>query len=327
MKFNKRSLLASAALSVVTLACAQTALAQAWPQRPIKMVVTAPPGGTADYLARVLADRMGRELNQSVVIDNRAGASGMLGADVVAKAPPDGYTVLLTEGASLAINSTLRKDLPFSPTRDLLPVSLLATTPSILVAGTAFPASTVKELVAMAEKNPGAVSYATPGVGTPHHLAGAMLSKMAGVQLNHVPYKGGGAVITDVVSGQVPMLFTGVLGPLPFLKSGKLKAIAIGSRERSPLLPNVATFAESGYPDFVAEVFFGAFLPAKVPQNIVDAMSKAMTTAMADPEVKKKLGEQALDVVGSTPEQLGSHFAKETAKWAGVIKSSGVTLE
>ncbi|MDB5894518.1 MAG: LacI family transcriptional regulator, partial [Rhodoferax sp.] len=153
MRFDKRRWLISAALSACTLAVAQTVAAQAWPQRPIKMVVTAPPGGTADYLARVLADRMGRELNQSVVIDNRAGASGMLGADVVAKAPPDGYTVLLTEGASLAINSTLRKDLPFSPTRDLLPVSLLATTPSILVAGTAFPASNVKELVAMAEKN------------------------------------------------------------------------------------------------------------------------------------------------------------------------------
>ncbi|MDB5743056.1 MAG: tripartite tricarboxylate transporter substrate binding protein [Polaromonas sp.] len=327
MTFNKRQLLVSAGICALTLTTVHSALAQTWPQRPIKMIVTAPPGGTADYLARVVADRMGKQLNQSVIIDNRAGASGMLGADLVAKAAPDGYTLLLTEGASLAINTTLRKDLPFNPTRDLLPVSLLATTPSILVAGTAFPASNVKELVGMAKQGPGAVSYATPGVGTPHHLAGAMLSKMAGIQMNHVPYKGGGAVITDVVSGQVPLLFTGVLGPLPFLKSGKLKAIAIGSRQRSPQLPDVPTFAESGYPDFEAEVFFGAFLPAKVPQNVVDVMSSAINAAMADPDVRKKLGEQALSAVGSTPQQLESHFAKETAKWAGVIKSSGVTLE
>lgn len=324
---NKRQLLAGTALAALTLAGATGALAQAWPQRPVKIIVTAPPGGTADYLARVIADRMGRELKQSVVIDNRAGASGMLGADLVAKSQPDGYTLLLTEGASLAINTTLRKDLPFNPVQDLVPVSLVATTPSILVAGNAFPASNVKELVALAKKEPGQISYATPGVGTPHHLAGAMLSRMAGIELNHVPYKGGGAVITDVVSGQVPLLITGVLGPLPFLKDGKLKAIAIGSRQRSALLPNVPTFAESGYPKFEAEVFFGAFLPAKVPTEVAASLSRAMSIALADPEVRRKLSEQALTVVGSSPEQLRTHFAAETAKWADVIKTSGVVLE
>ena len=326
MKLKKNPCLALAAV-ILTCGIHTDISAQQWPQRPVKMVVTAPPGGTADYLARLVADRMGRELNQSVSIDNRAGASGMLGADLVAKSAPDGYTLLLTEGASLAINTTLRKDLPFNPRVDLQPVSLLATTPTILVAGPGFAGSNMKDVLDAARKEPGAVNYATPGVGTPHHLAGAMLSKMAGVQMNHIPYKGGGAVVTDVASGQVQMLYTGVLGPLPFVKSGKLKGIAIGSSQRSALLPDVPTFSESGFPGFTAEVFFGAFLPAKVPQDVTSTLSKAMETAMNDPEVRKKLAEQALDAAGSSPEQLGEHFAKETAKWAEVIQSSGVTLD
>ncbi|MDO9360247.1 MAG: tripartite tricarboxylate transporter substrate binding protein [Polaromonas sp.] len=326
---KKRHFLMKAALSAGTAALllAQPALAQNYPQRAIRMVVTAPPGGTADFLARVMAEHMTRELKQSVVVDNRAGASGMLGADLVAKAAPDGYTFLLTEGASLAINSTLRKDLPFKPQQDLLPLSLVATTPSILVANPSFPASNVKELIAMAKKDPGAVSYASPGVGTPHHLAGAQLAKMAGVDMNHVPYKGGGSMITDVVSGQVPLLFTGALGPLPFLKTGKLKAIAIGSRARNPMLKDVPTFAESGYPEFEAEVFFGAFMPAKTPADVVATLSRSIAAAMANAEVRKKLEEQALTVVGSSPEQLRTHFSQETDKWGALIKSANLTLE
>ncbi|MDB5848588.1 MAG: hypothetical protein JWP29_2340 [Rhodoferax sp.] len=315
------------ATAVSLLALVQPARADTYPARPVRLVVTAPPGGTADFLARVVADRMSRELKQTVVIDNRAGASGMLGADLVAKAVPDGYTVLLTEGASLAINASTRKDLPFNPQQDLLPLSLLASTPSILVANPAFAANNVRELVAKAKAAPGSIAYASPGVGTPHHLAGAMLSKMAGIQMNHVPYKGGGAMITDVVSGQVPILFTGVLGPLPFLKTGKLKALAIGSRQRSPLLPDVPTVAEAGYPDFEAEVFFGMFLPAKVPAEVTATLSRVIAQTMADPEVRRKLEEQALVVVGSTPDQLRVHFRKETDKWGEIIRSSGVVLE
>lgn len=322
---RRRILLNSMGLAALGLA--RTTWAEAYPAKAVRLVVTAPPGGTADYLARTLTERMTRDLHQTVLVDNRAGASGMLGADAVAKAAPDGYTALLTEGASLAINAGVRKDLPFNAQQDLQPVSLLATTPSILVANPAFPASNLRELIALAKQSPNSVAYASPGTGTPHHLAGALLAQMAGVRLTHVPYKGGGPMITDVVGGQVPTLFTGVLGVLPFLKQGKLKAIAIGSKTRMASLPDVPTFAESGFPGFEAEVFFGAFLPARAPADAVRTLSSAFAQALHDPEVRRKLEEQALNVVGSTPDQLRARFRQDMDKWSALIRATGVTLE
>ena len=203
----------------------------------------------------------------------------------------------------------------------------VATTPSMLVAHPSFPANSVKDLVALAKRDPAKVSYAHPGVGTPHQLAGKMLSKMADVPLNDIPYKGGGPMVTDVVGGQVPLLITGALGVLPFLKAGKLKPLAIGSPKRLPLVPDVPTFIESGYPNFESEVFFSVFVPSKVPDDVVQVLLKAIQQATGNAEVRKKLEEQALVVVGSTPAQLQAHFRKESAKWGEVIRSSGIVLE
>lgn len=298
-----------------------------YPTRPIKLIVTAPTGGTIDFLARNMTPIMAKELGQSVVIDNKGGASGLLGADLVAKAQPDGYTVLLTDGAALAINQAAKVNMPFDAFRDLVPVGLVATTPSILVANPGFAASKLSELVALAAKEPGKIGFATPGVGTPHHLAGEMFSSAAGIQLNHIPYKGGGAMVTDVIGGQVPLLITGTLATLPHIKAGKLKPLAIGSPKRSSLLPDVPTFIESGYPGFESEVFFSLFVPATTPPEVSLALQKAMQVALADPDVKRKLEEQAMVVIGGNGEALNSYFKREMAKWSEVIKAAKITLE
>lgn len=303
------------------------AAAAAYPEKALRVVVTAPPGGTIDFLARAIAPGMGKELGQTVVVDNKGGASGILGADLVAKAPADGYTILLTDGAALAINAAVRKDLPFVMMKDLVPVSLVATTPSMLSAHPSYPASTVKELVAVAKKDAKSASYAHPGVGTPHHLAGTMLAKMAGIELTPIPYKGGGPMVADVVGGQVPLLITGTLATMPHVKGGKLKALAIGSRQRNPLMPDVPTFIESGFPDFEAEVFFSVFVPANVPADVVPAITRALSRTLADPETRRKLEEQALVVVGSSAEQLRGHFDRESKKWGDLIRSANIVLE
>jgi tripartite-type tricarboxylate transporter receptor subunit TctC len=311
------------ALSVVLVPFAKAA----YPDKPIRIVVTAPPGGTIDYLVRAIAPGMSKELGQSVVVDNKGGASGLLGADLVAKAPADGYTVLLTDGAALAINAAVRKDMPFDMAKDLVPVSLVATTPSMLSAHPSFPAATVKELVAVARKDPKAMSYAHPGVGTPHHLAGIMLARTAGIEMTHVPYKGGGPMVADVVGGQVPLLITGTLATLPQAKAGKLKPLAIAARQRSPLLPDVPTFIESGFPDFEAEVFFSMFVPANAPADVVPTLARALSRALADVETRRKLEEQALTVVGSSADALRSHFQRESRKWGELIRSANIVLE
>lgn len=302
-------------------------VAAAWPEKAVRVVVTAPPGGTIDFLARTLAPGLGRELGATVVIDNKGGASGILGADHVAKASPDGYTVLLTDGAALAINASVRQDLPFTMMKDLVPVSLVATTPSMLSAHPSFPASSVRELVELARRDPATASYAHPGVGTPHHLAGALLAKSAGVRLQHIPYKGGGPMTADVVGGQVPLLITGTLATMPHVKAGKLKALAIGSRQRNPLMPDVPTFAEAGYPDVEAEVFFSLFVPAGVPAEVAPALARALAKTLSDPEVRRKLEEQALVVVGSTADELRAHFGRESKRWGDLIRAERIVLE
>jgi len=262
-----------------------------------------------------------------VVVENRGGGSGFVGADVVAKSPPDGYTVLLGDTAALAINASVRKDLPVDIERDLAPVTIIASLPSMLVANPALRASTLKDLVAEAKAKPGALAYASPGVGTPHHLAGVLFTREAGIVLTHVPYKGGGPMITDVVGGQVPLLITGALATLPFLQDGKLKPVAISSRTRNARLPQVPTFVESGYPNFEVEVFFGMFVPAKAPPEVAAALQKAVARALANPEVRSKLEDQTMVLHGTGPDALRSRFRAETAKWGELIRSAGITLE
>jgi tripartite-type tricarboxylate transporter receptor subunit TctC len=314
-------------LAFAAIALPLPAAYAAYPDKPVRIVVTAPPGGTIDFLVRAIAPGLGKELGQTIVVDNKGGASGLLGSDHVAKSPADGYTVLLTDGAALAINASVRKDMPFDMTKDLAPVSLVATTPSMLSAHPAYPAGDVKALVAAAKRDPKLASYAHPGIGTPHHLAGILLSRASGAALIGIPYKGGGPMVADVVGGQVPLLITGTLATMPQAKSGKLKAIAIASRQRSPLMPEVPTFTEAGFPDVESEVFFSMFVPAGVPADVVPALTRALNRTLADPELRKKLEEQALTVVGSNPADLRSHFDRESRKWGDLIRAANIVLE
>lgn len=305
---------------------ALTAVA-AYPDKPVRLVITAPPGGTIDFLARTMAASMSNELGAQVIVDNRGGASGLLGADLVAKAPPDGYTVLLTDGASLAINSAVRKDMPFDMDKDLVPMSLVATLPTALAVTSSFPAKDLKSFVAQARREPGKISYATPGLGTPHHLDALILARSAQLDYVHVPYKGGGPMFTDVVGGQVPSIFSGALPMLPFAKAGKLNVLAVASPKRLPQLPDVPTFAEAGYADVDVQVFFSMWLPAKTPADVAAALQRAYLKALADPEVRRKLEEQTLVVVGSTPDQLRTHFREKAQQWGDLVKSANITLE
>ena len=310
----------------LALGAAMPAIA-AYPDKPIRLVITAPPGGTIDFLARTLGAAMSNELGQQIVVDNRGGASGLLGADLVAKAPPDGYTILLTDGASLAINAAVRKDMPFDIEKDLVPLSLVATLPTALAVNPSFPAKDLKGFVTSVKATPGKVGYATPGLGTPHHLDALILARSAQLDYVHIPYKGGGPMFTDVVGGQVPSIFSGALPMLPFANSGKLKVLAVASSKRLPQLPDVPTFAEAGYPDVDVQVFFSMWLPAKTPADVVATISRAYQKALADPEVRRKLEEQTLVVVGSSPDQLRSHFREKSTQWGSMVKAAGIVLE
>jgi len=319
--------------ALAALCVASTALlsfvthAAEFPSRPIRLIVPSPPGGTLDLLARLLAEKLGKDLGQSVVVENRGGAGGIIGAELAAKAPPDGYTMLLADGSALAINTTLRKDMPIDAQRDLTPLSLVARFPFVLLANNAFPANSVKDVVAIAAKDRSAVSYASPGIGTPQHLGGAMLSSMAGVPLTHVAYRGGGPVLTDLMGGQVPIAFVGAPPALPLVTAGKLKAIGISSKTRSPLLPNVPTIAESGYPDFEAHIWFGSFLPNGVPPAIAERLVKAVKDALSDPGVAKALTEQGIDVVAGSPAELTAYLGAETIKWGKLVQATGAKAE
>ena len=303
------------------------ATAAAFPIKTIRLVVPSPPGGTLDLVARLLATGMAKDLDTGVVVDNRGGAGGTIGADVVAKAPPDGYTVLLADGSALAINTTLRNDLPFDAQRDLVPVSLVARFPFLLLATPSFPANSVKNLVALAKSDVSRVSYASPGAGTPQHLGGAMLSSMAGIDMVHVAYKGGGPVLTDLIAGHVPIAFVGLPPALTYVKSGQLKALGISAAMRSELLRDVPTLVESGYPEFEAHIWFGFFTPARTPPEIVTRLTQAVKKALSDPELTRKLAEQGVDVIGGSPDQLASYLRSETTKWGALVRSTGAKPE
>ena len=298
-----------------------------FPTKPIRLVVPSPPGGTLDLVARLLALALAKELGANVVVDNRGGAGGSIGSDIVAKAAPDGYTVLLADGSALAINTTLRNDLPFDAQRDLMPLALVARFPFLLLATPTFAPTSVAELVKLGKAAPGTISYASPGIGTPQHLGGAMLSSMAGIELVHVAYKGGGPVLTDLLGGQVPVAFVGMPPALTHVKSSKLKALAISSEKRSPLLSNVPTLVESGYPKFEAHIWFGFFAPAGVPPAIAARLEEAARRALADTELRVKVAEQGVEILAQPSAALAAYLSSETRKWGELVKSTGAAAK
>jgi tripartite-type tricarboxylate transporter receptor subunit TctC len=313
-------------LAVHLFAIAFAAQAQPYPAKPIHIVVPFASGGAVDVLARAIGQRLSEQVSQPVIVDNKPGASGNIAPDFVAKSAPDGYTVLIAANG-LATNPTLFADLPFNVTRDFAPVVYIGYAPLILVAPKTFPAKTLQEAIAMAKAQPGKLDYASAGSGTSGHLAAEMFKTSAGIDVVHVPYKGGAPAIVDMLGGRISFMMLDPLQAMPHINGDRLHPIAVGSPKRLPLLPNVPTFAEAGLPGYEALVWWGFLVPAKTPKEIVARLNAELNKAMADPGVKKKLEDMGTVVVGGTPEQFGAFIKAETDKWAEVIRKSNIKPE
>jgi tripartite-type tricarboxylate transporter receptor subunit TctC len=300
--------------------------AQSWPTKQIKFIVPYPPGGGTDVIARIVQEPLSKELGQQVIIDNRGGAGGSIGSALAAQSPSDGYTVLFTL-SSHTINPAIYTKLPFDTEKDFSSVVTVASLPQILVANPNFPAKTVKEVIEMAKAKPGSISYASVGNGSPGHLAGAMMATDAGVEMTHIPYRGGGPAVTDVIAGQVPLLWVSIPAAAQFVKTGKLKALAVSTVKRSAVFPDVPTMVESGFKGFEVDSWYAMFVPAKTPQTIIDRLNKATVNVLAQPEVKEKLLGQGAEAVGDTPAQLSGVVKKEIAKWKQVVKSANIKVD
>jgi len=300
--------------------------AQNYPSKPIRLIVPFPPGGANDILARILGQKLTETLGENVLIDNRAGASGIIGTELVGKAPADGYTLLMTPN-TIAIQPSLYEKLPFDAAKDFAPVSLVALVPNILIVTKTLPVSSVKELIALARRNPGQVHFGSAGIGGSVHLAGELFKSMAKIDIVHVPYKGGGPALIDLIGGQIEMLFPDALASSPHLKSGKVKPLAVTSAKRLAALSALPTIAESGVPGYDSVGWYGVLAPAKVSPQIVQSLSTAIANALRSQDVQAKLSAQAAEPIGSTPAEFGSHIASEAKKWAKVIKDAGIKAE
>jgi len=320
-------------LRAVPLALAGAALlmgslgahAQAWPSKPVRLVVSYPPGGTVDAVARIVAPRLSAKLGQPVVIDNRGGAGGAIGGDLVAKSAPDGYTVLL-DASNHAQNPALRK-MPFDTLRELAPVSLLVKVPNVLVVNPSAPFKSVADLIAQAKAKPGGINYASSGNGSAQHLAGELFASMAGVQMTHVAYKGGGPALTDVMSGHVPVFFASLASSMPFIKDGKLRPLAVTGKAHAPALPQLPTVAEAGLPGYEVYEWNAVFVPAGTPAPVAERLSKEFAAALKDPEVRGRLEALGAEVIGSTPAELDSFRRAEIAKWTKLAKDNRIQLD
>jgi tripartite-type tricarboxylate transporter receptor subunit TctC len=321
--------LAHAAIAAIAVTVfAGSAIAQAmFPNKPIRIVVPFPPGGTTDILARAAAQKMTEAWKEQVVVDNRPGAGGNIGAELVAKAPPDGYTMLMGTVGTHAINPSLYAKMPYDHVKDFAPVILVASVPNVLVVHPSVPANTVQELIAYAKANPGKINFASSGSGTSIHLAGELFKTMAGVQMAHVPYKGSAPAIADLVGGQVQIMFDNLPSALPQIKGGRLRALAVTSAQRAPALPDVPTVAESGLPGFEASSWFGLLAPAGSPRDAIVKVNGEVDRWLASPEAKEKLTSQGANAAGGSPEDFARHIAAETAKWQQVVKASGAKVD
>ena len=315
------------AFSVLGMVIAAASGAQNYPVKPIRLVSPYPPGGANDILARIIGQKLGENLGQQIVIENRGGATGNIGAEYVAKAAPDGYTILMGQASNLTINVSLMSKMPYDPVRDLAPVTLVATTPNLLVVHPSLPVRTVKDLVALAKAKPGSVNYASSGSGSAGHLAGELFKRVAHIDMVHIPYKGAAPALTDVVAGQAQIYFTSPISATPFVKGGRLRMVAVTSLKRSPSLPDIPTVAESGYPDIDVVSWWGILTPAGVPKEIIAKLHTEIVRVLALPEIKTKFADQGADVASDTPEHFAAYIKTEIAKWAKLIKELGVKSE
>ena len=324
---SRRLALAGACAALAASLAPTGAAAQAYPSKPITIIVPFSAGGTTDILARVVGQALTTELGQSVIVDNRAGAGGNIGASLAAKAPADGYTLFMGTVGTHAINAALYKKMPFDPIKDFAPLTRVANVPNLLVANPAQPYKTVQELIAYAKANPGKVNFGSSGSGSSIHLSGELFKSMAKVDMQHVPYKGSAPAVTDLLGNQIGIMFDNMPSAIQHVRSGKLRPLAVTTAKRSPELPNVPTIAESGVPGYEATSWFGLFAPAGTPAPIVAQLNKAIVRVLGQPEVKKKLAEQGAEPVAETPEQFAAFIHQESLKWGKVVKESGATAD
>jgi tripartite-type tricarboxylate transporter receptor subunit TctC len=318
------------AVSALGALCATLAIgvpAQTFPSKPIRVVVPFPAGGTTDVLARAAAQKLTETLGQPTVVDNRPGAGGNIGAELVAKSPPDGYTLLMGTVGTHAINPGLYPKLPYDHVHDFAPVILVAGVPNVLVINPALPVNTVQELIAYARANPGKLNFASSGNGTSIHLSAELFKTMAGVQMTHVPYKGSAPALQDLVGGQVQLMFDNLPSSLALIKAGKLKALAVTSSGRAAALPDVPTVAESGLPGFEASSWFGLLAPAGTPPPVIATLNGEIAKWLATPEAREKLLAQGANAVGGSSEDFARFIAAETTKWQKVVKDSGAKID
>jgi tripartite-type tricarboxylate transporter receptor subunit TctC len=320
-------LTASAIAFAVLAAFSGSIEAQTYPAKAIRMVIPFPPGGTTDILGRVAAQKLSEALGQQVVPDNRPGAAGNIGAEQVAKAPPDGYTLVTLPGSTLTIHPSLYAKLPFDPLKDFAPVTILAAVPNALVVHPSLPVRNVKELIALSKSRPGQLNYASTGAGQSTHLSMELFKTMAGVKITHVPYKGSAPAITDLLGGHVPMMFDNMPSALPHVKANKLRAIAVSTSKRSPVAPEIPTVAESGLPGFEVSVWFSVLAPANTPKEIVARLNSVLVKALQSADVREKLASQGAEAIANTPEQFTAQMKRDIAKWAKVVRDANIRLD
>lgn len=315
--------------TIFCLLCSSLASAQsAYPDKPIRLIVPQAAGGPSDVLGRTLAQKLSDSLGKNVIVDNKPGAGGNIGTDTLAKSKPDGYMMLITIVGILAINETLYKTLPFNVVKDLDGVSMIASSPMVLVANPAFAPNTIAELVTLAKSRPPmSIPYGSSGTGSPLHIGGELINAKAGIKLSHIPYKGAAPALTDLLGGQVPLAIVGLPAAMPHIKSGKLKAIAVFSKSRSKLAPNIPTFVESGYPEIETELVYGVFVPAGTPKPIVNLLNQKIGDAMNTKDIKEKMLNDGFDVVTSTPNELNEYLKNEIQKWQPIVRDSGAKAD
>jgi tripartite-type tricarboxylate transporter receptor subunit TctC len=323
----KTTIVITAAL--LSAACGPAGLAQAqnYPAKPIRLVVPQPPGGGNDTIARMISQKLTVALKQQVTVDNRAGAGGLIGADVAAHSPADGYTLLLGNVATLAIIPNVQKKMPYDPLKDFAPVSLVASAPLLVVVHPSLPVTTVRQLVMLAKAKPGQLNYASNGVGSSTHLATEMFKLMTKTDLVHVPYKGLGPATTDLLSGQVQLMFSSAVAMMPHAQAGRLRAIAMTGAKRSAAIPNVPTVAEAGVPDYESGSWYGILAPAGTPREIIDLLNREIVVAVRAPDINDRLVAEAVLPVGNTPAEFTAYIQKEFARIGSVIRSSGAKFD
>ena len=318
--------------SLLALSCglallAPVAQAQSYPTKPIRLIVPFPPGGGNDVIARVIAQKLGERLGQQVIVDNRAGANGIVGLQALMQSPPDGYTLAVGAAGPLAVNPSLYDKLPYDPLKDFSPITNMVNYPLLLVVHPSVPAKTTQDLINLAKAKPKQLYFASPGSGNSGHLAGELLNTMANVQTVHVPYKGQGPALSDLISGQVQMLYSSIPSVLPQVKSGQLNALAVGSAKRVPSLPDIPTISESGVPGYEAYSWVGMVAPAKTPKDIVNRLNREIVDILKQKDVSEKLNQQGALPVGDSPEQFAAYIKAEIDKWGAVVRAANIKAD